>query len=227
MIDAEKVLKGLLGSKGALGGLGKMTGGLGGGSLPGKAAVGLGLLGVAMAAFEHFAEQKGAAARGPVPSGGPGVPPPPPAGRVQTPPQPPGSAPSAAPAALTPPPPPPAAVPADPVLLIRAMIAAANADGVLDDTERMRILAQLEGTGLSDEEKDFLFAEFGAPRSLEEIAAAVDGQAAAAQVFTVSLMAVEADTPEEREYLEALRAALNLTDEQARSIARRLGRSCA
>ena len=76
------------------------------------------------------------------------------------------------------------------ISVIRAMIAAANADGVLDDTERMRILAQLEGTGLSDEEKDFLSAEFGAPRSLEEIAAAVDGQAAAAQVFTVSLMAV-------------------------------------
>ncbi len=223
MIDAEKVLKGLLGSKGGLGGLGKVTGGLGRGSLPGKAAVGLGLLGVAMAAFEHFTEQKGAAARGPIPAGGPGVPPTPPAGRVQTPPPPPGSAPSAAPSAPTPP---PAAVPADPVLLIRAMIAAANADGVLDDTERMRILAQLEGTGLSDEEKDFLSAEFGAPRSLEEIAAAVDGQAAAAQVFTVSLMAVEADTPEEREYLEALRSALSLTDEQARSIARRLGRSC-
>ncbi|WP_051307211.1 DUF533 domain-containing protein [Desulfomicrobium escambiense] len=220
MIDAEKVLKGLLGSKGALGGLGR-------GSLPGKAAVGLGLLGVAMAAFEHFTEQKGATARGPIPAGGPGVPPPPPAGRVQTPPPPPGSAPSAAPSAPTPPPPPPAAVPADPVLLIRAMIAAANADGVLDDTERMRILAQLEGTGLSDEEKDFLSAEFGTPRSLEEIAAAVDGQAAAAQVFTVSLMAVEADTPEEREYFETLRVVLSLTDEQARSIARRLGRGCA
>jgi uncharacterized membrane protein YebE (DUF533 family) len=218
MIDAEKMLKGLLGSKGALGGLEKMTGALGNGSLPGKAAVGLGLLGVAMAAFEHFAEQKGAAARGPVPAGGPGVPPPPPAGGIRTPPPPPGGQPSA-------PPPPPSAVPADPVLLIRAMIAAANADGVLDDTERMRILAQLEGTGLSGEEKDFLSEEFGAPRSLDEIAAAVDGPAAAAQVFTVSLMAVDADTPEEREYLEALRLALNLTDEQARSIARRLGRA--
>jgi len=221
MIDAEKVLKGLLGSKGALGGLGKVTGGLGRGSLPGKAAVGLGLLGVAMAAFEHFAEQKGGAAQAPAPSGGATVPPPPPgAFGGQAPPPLPGSA------SLSPPTP-PVAAPADPVLLIRAMIAAANADGVLDDTERMRILAQLEGTGLSDEEKDFLFAEFGAPRSLEEIAAAVDGQVAAAQVFTVSLMAVDADTPEEREYLEALRLALNLTDEQARSIARRLGRGCA
>jgi uncharacterized membrane protein YebE (DUF533 family) len=225
MIDAEKMLKGLLGSKGALGGLEKVTGSLGKGSLPGKAAVGMGLLGVAMAAFEHFAEQKGAAARGPVPAGGPGVPPPPPTGAAQTPPPPPGSPPPGPPSARTAPPPPPSAVPADPVLLIRAMIAAANADGILDDTERMRILAQLEGTGLSGEEKDFLFEEFGVPRSLDEIAAAVDGPAAAAQVFTVSLLAVDADTPEEREYLEALRLALNLTDEQARSIARRLGRA--
>lgn len=106
------------------------------------------------------------------------------------------------------------------------MIAAANADGVLDDTERMRILTQLEGTGLSAEEKDFLLAEFDAPGSMEEIASAADGPAAAAQVFTVSLMAVDADTPDEREYLEALRLALNLSDEQARSIARRLGRGC-
>ena len=221
MIDTDKLLRGLLGSKGALGGLEKVTGlgGLGKGSLPGTAAVGLGLLGVAMAAFEHFSERKDGTGQAPAPSGDVAVPSPPPgAFGAQAPPPPPGSA---------PPPAPPAAAPADPVLLIRAMIAAANADGVLDDTERMRILGQLEGTGLSGEEKDFLRAEFGAPRSMAEIAASVDGPAAAAQVFTVSLLAVDADTPEEREYLEALRLALNLTDEQARSIARRLGRACA
>ncbi len=220
MIDTDKLLRGLLGSKGSLGGLEKVTG-LGKGSLPGTAAVGLGLLGVAMAAFEHFAEQKAGPAQAPVPSGGAAVPPPPPgAFGGQAPPPLPGSA-------SSPPPAPPVAAPADSVLLIRAMIAAANADGVLDDTERRRILGQLEGTGLSGEEKDFLLAEFGAPRSLAEIATSADGPAAAAQVFTVSLMAVDADTPEEREYLEALRLALNLTDEQARSIARRLGRGCA
>lgn len=227
MINAEKLLGGLLGGAGSLGGLGKLggIGDLGRGSMPGKVAVGMGLLGVAMAAFEHFAEQKGPGGQ---PAAGPAGYPPPAPGSLsgRTPPPPPGSMPPPPPTTVAPSGPPvsPPATQADPVLLIRAMIAAANADGVLDDTERMRILGQLEGLGLTEEEKDFLCAEFDAPRSLEEIAVEVPGPAVAAQVYTVSLLAIDVDTPEEREYLEALRTALNLTDEQARSIARRLGR---
>lgn len=227
MINAEKLLGGLLGGAGSLGGLGKLggIGDLGRGAMPGKVAVGMGLLGVAMAAFEHFAEQKGPGGQ---PVAGPAGYPPPAPGSLsgRTPPPPPGSMPPPPPTTVAPsgPPVPPPATQADPVLLIRAMIAAANADGVLDDTERMRILGQLEGLGLTEEEKDFLCAEFDAPRSLEEIAVEVSGPAVAAQVYTVSLLAIDVDTPEEREYLEALRTALNLTDEQARSIARRLGR---
>jgi len=236
MINAEKLLGGLLGGAGSLGGLGQLggIGDLGRGSMPGKMAMGMGLLGVAMAAFEHFAEQKGAGGQ---PAAGPAGFPPPAPGSLsgRTPPPPPGGMPPSPPSGNMPPSPPsagvqagppvpPPAAQADPVLLIRAMIAAANADGVLDDTERMRILGQLEGLGLTEEEKDFLCAEFDAPRSLEEIAVEVTGPSVAAQVYTVSLLAIDVDTPEEREYLEALRTALNLTDEQARSIARRLGR---
>ena len=57
MIDPGKLLGGLLGNAGNLGSLGDLSG-LAKNSLPGKAAVGVGLLGVAMAAFEHFSEQK-------------------------------------------------------------------------------------------------------------------------------------------------------------------------
>jgi uncharacterized membrane protein YebE (DUF533 family) len=123
-----------------------------------------------------------------------------------------------------PPAPPVAPAQADPVLLIRAMIAAANADGVMDDTERMRIFGQIEGVGLTEEEKDFLSAEFDQPWSVREIAAAVSSPVVAAQIFTVSLLAVDVDTPAEQEYLTALRQTLGLDEEQARSIARRLGR---
>ena len=130
-------------------------------------------------------------------------------------------APSAFPA---PPAAPQTATQADPVLLVRAMIAAANADGVLDETERMRILGQLEGVGLTEEEKDFLCAEFDAPRSLQAIAAEVSSPAMAAQVFTVSLLAVDVDTQAERDYLGGLRLALNLDEGAAQSIARRLGK---
>lgn len=235
MIDPGKLLGGLLGGSGALGNLGNLTGlgSSGSGGLPGKAAVGMGLLGVAMAAFEHFSEQKNASAppAPPVGSAPPSVPPPAPGGfSGAVPPPVPGSMAPPAPPIVSPVPPVPpvqAATQADPVLLIRAMIAAANADGVLDDTERSRIFGQLEGVGLSEEEKDFLCAEFDAPRSLADIAAEVSSPAVAAQVFTVSLLAVDVDTQAERDHLAALRMALGLSDEQALAIARRLGRKCA
>lgn len=243
MIDPGKLLGGLLGSAGGLGDLGNLgnLGSLGKvakNSLPGGAAVGMGLLGVAMAAFEHFTEQKASSISPgspppPLPGGGsamsasggfPGFVPPPVPG-AQTPPPIPGR-----PVPSAPPVPPPSmatpAAQADPVLLIRAMIAAANADGVLDDTERMRILGQLEGVGLTEEEKDFLCGEFDAPWSMSSIAAAASSPAVAAQVFTVSLLAVDVDTPAERQYLDGLRQAMGLGEEQARAIARRLGRQC-
>ncbi len=245
MIDPGKLLGGLLGGSGALGDLGSL-GQTAKNALPGG-ALGLGLLGVAMAAFEHFTEQKSAASSAgsmPVPgaplpppiSGGVGATPPPMppmAGSGMTPPPVPGMpsapgaplAPSMAPSAFpAPPAAPQTATQADPVLLIRAMIAAANADGVLDETERMRILGQLEGVGLTEEEKDFLCAEFDAPRSLQAIAAEVSSPAMAAQVFTVSLLAVDVDTQAERDYLGGLRLALNLDEGAAQSIARRLGK---
>jgi uncharacterized membrane protein YebE (DUF533 family) len=235
MIDPGKLLGGLLGGSGALGNLGNLTGlgSSGQGGLPGKAALGMGLLGVAMAAFEHFSEQKAAPVppTGPMGSAPPSSPPPTPGGFVGAAPPPvPGSMPPPAPPIASPPPPAPPVQPAnqaDPVLLIRAMIAAANADGVLDDTERARIFGQLEGVGLSEEEKDFLCAEFDAPRSLADIAAGASSPAVAAQIFTVSLLAVDVDTQAERDYLDGLRQALGLSEEQARAIARRLGRACA
>ena len=227
MIDPGKILGGLLGSSGALGNLGGLgnLGALGKGSLPGKAAVGMGFLGVAMAAFEHFAEQRTQAPGNLPHAGGAGAsfPPPAPSSRGVSVPPAPGSVPPPVPGM---PPAAPTAAPAqaDPVLLIRAMIAAANADGVLDDTERMRIFGQIEGVGLTEEEKDFLSAEFDHPRSLQEIAASVSSPVVAAQIFTVSLLAVDVDTPAEQEYLTALRQTLGLEEGQARSIARRLGR---
>lgn len=231
MIDVEKLLGGLLGGSGGLGKLGGVSKGF----LPNKAAIGVGLLGVAMAAFEHFAEQKTAGSS----SAGTSVPPPSP-GSASAPPPPPGSSsvPPPVPGVVSPAMPTGAfastgspldktvavAEQADPMLLIRAMIASANADGVLDETERMRILGQLEGVGLTEEEKDFLCAEFDVPWSLQAIAAATTSPTIAAQIFTVSLLAVDIDTQEESNYLEGLRLALGLESIQAQSIARRLGK---
>jgi uncharacterized membrane protein YebE (DUF533 family) len=104
--------------------------------------------------------------------------------------------------------PPPSAEQA--VLLIRAMIAAAKADGVIDAEERQRILTKLDAAQLSPEERTFMEAELTRPRSAEAIAAEVQGPELARQVYLVSLLAVEVDTPEERNYLETLAGLLGL-----------------
>lgn len=194
MFNPEKMLGSLL-----MGGLSRKRGL--GGLLSGGAA--LGLAGVAMEAAEHFmnsAKQKGGAPPSP-PSGGQGAPPPPPPGAgASTPP--PAPAPAAAPT------PPPSVEQA--VLLIRAMIAAANADGVIDTEERQRILTKLDAARLDPEERSFMEAELTRPHSAAEIAAEVQGPELARQIYLVSLLAVEVDTPQERNYLETLAGLLGL-----------------
>jgi len=223
MIDAAKLLGGLL--NGSLNSSIGNPGSPGTGILPGKAAIGMGIIGVAIAAFEHFSEQNKAgrqdapypepsrypesAAPPPLPGASSGAPPgPPPVGAGAT-------------------PPPPLSSPqgqVDPVLLLRAMVAAANADGFLDDAERGRITSHLERAGLSDEERVFLRAEFDAPRPFAEIAAAATSREDAEQIYAVSLLAVEVDTDAERAYLEELRRALGIYPAEASAIARSVGR---
>ncbi|MCJ7830261.1 MAG: tellurite resistance TerB family protein [Desulfobacterales bacterium] len=190
-----------------------------------KGALGMGVLGLAIAAAEHFINQNpGTAATGGSPDGRsagsfPLPPPPPGMGSPAPPPPPPG--PSAAPQApsgeIRPPTPPPAQTPSiglgsdEAVLLIRAMIASANADGTIDAQERRKILRRLESIDLTEEEQRFLQTEFAAPCGLETIAAQVKSDAMARQVYAVSLMAVTVDTDAEQTYLNALAGRLGLS----------------
>jgi uncharacterized membrane protein YebE (DUF533 family) len=179
---------------------------------------------VAMAAFEHFSSQNRDAS--PPATGRPGS--------GSSPPPPPRSAPPAPGAAPPPfggssPPPPPGSVPpppseTDPVLLLRAMIGAAHADGSLDDAERRRITSHLERARLTGEERSFLASELEAPRPLADIVASVKTPADAEQVFAVSLLAVDVDSQAERAYLEQLRQALGIEPLKAVEIARCIGR---
>ncbi len=212
MIDGAKLLGGLLN-----GSLNSTLGGMGRGRMPGKAALGMGILGVAMAAFEHFSAQNRGVSS-PSTGGPPGspAPPPPPRPTAAAPPPPPGgSAPSPSPGSAF-----PAAGGTDPLLLLRAMIGAAYADGCLDDDERRRITSHLERAGLSNEERAFLANELERPCSLGDIVAAVKNTADAEQVFAVSLLAVRVDSQAERDYLEQLRQALAIDPMRAVEIAR-------
>lgn len=214
MIDAGKLLGGLLGNSLGKGNLGSQFGT--------KAVVGMGVLGVAMAAAEHFLQQRSAPQphQAPqqtitpppgVPQGGPGA--------------------SGAHAAPPPPPPPPGsrvAPPAPPTLsqedqqtatlLIRAMIAAAHADGVLDTEEENRIFGRLQSAGLTDEEQSFIRRELHAPWPVEAIAAQAKTPDLAKQVYTASFLAIVVDTQAEESHLQRLQELLSLDQDIAAGI---------
>lgn len=209
MFDAEKLLGGLL-SQGLRGAGGSAA------RLGGKAAVGMGLLGVAIAAYEHYAQGRqavpGAAAGGPPPPPG-GAPTPPRAGNAPPPPPPPGRVAPPAPPPGTRPPPPPVrpAVGEEAALLVRAMIGAAAADGVIDAGERSRILARFGSHALSGEERAFLEREFAAPASPEQLGAGVGERRELAEtLYLTAALAVEVDTEAERAWFRRLATALGL-----------------
>ncbi len=230
MFDVERLLGQML-SKGvgkSLGGgisglgnaMGSVNGGIGAGI--GKGALGLGALGVAWAAFEHFSGQSKANAD---PAA---MPPPMPGGAVAMPPPMPG-------AAATPPPPPAMATPVtenlpvvsdaqreqDATHLIRAMIAAANADGKIDADERSKILERAMTAGISPATQQFLLAELQKPALLQLI---IDQTPAHLKIDTygATLMAMEIDTDAEHSYARQLAAGLGLSVEQCQEIRAKL-----
>ncbi len=232
MIDAERMLGSLVRS--AMGGRrgrrrGRRRRRRSGGSLlggVGKGTLALGALGVAMAAFEHYSGKSAATAS----TGGAGAappPPPPPPPRTDLPPGPgpPGAAvvsppPPPPPAAAPVPPPPPGAAPAqeDALLLVRAMIAAANADHELDDEERGRILQALEEAEAGEEEKAFLRQELEEPMDLATLAGRATTPELAGQIYLASCLAIDIDTRAERNYLDRLASRLGLDPERARAL---------
>jgi uncharacterized membrane protein YebE (DUF533 family) len=232
MLDPQRLLGSILGGSmgGSFGGRqrrGKGAGGLLGGLSPTtKAQIGIGLLGVAWAAWDHYSK-KGAAAGAPsgaamgtpmpvpppVPMATPSPPPPPPS--AMQPPAPPPATPATGSEALDP-------RQQDMLLLVQAMIAAAAADGLIDDAERATILARAQDAGLDTETTDFLRAELDEPKSLAAIVRATRPEIAA-DVYAASCLAITLDTDAERAWLDTLATRLSLAPDQREAIHRQLG----
>jgi uncharacterized membrane protein YebE (DUF533 family) len=96
------------------------------------------------------------------------------------------------------------------LLLVRAMAAAAKADGEIDAQEIARITGKLEEIGADEETRRFVEEELRRPLDLEAIVRAVPGPEVAVEVYAASLLAIEVDTPAERAYLETLASRLQL-----------------
>ena len=96
------------------------------------------------------------------------------------------------------------------MLVLRAMIAAAACDGVIDNAERSRIIGALEGAGLDVQAAKFLDAEFAKPATIAELVAAANTPALAAQAYTAARIAIEPDSMKEKAFLMNLAVALGL-----------------
>ncbi len=195
MFDAQSLLGGLL--KEVTGGSGKSS----------AASLGMGLLGVAIAAYEHISQEQQTAA--PQPKGPAPVPPAPPGGGGR------------------PPPPALAETGGDDetaLLLIDAMLAAANADGHIDAEEKARIMAQLERVGSDQDGFDYLQQRMDNPPSPEQICGRVTDMDLARQVYIVSLLAITVDTDAEAAYLRDLATRLGLDDPTRQSLDQQFSR---
>jgi uncharacterized membrane protein YebE (DUF533 family) len=95
---------------------------------------------------------------------------------------------------------------------IRAMIAAAAADGRIDHDEQQRILGGLRQSGLDDAAQQFLAAEITSPATVAELASGIASPEEALQVYTAARMAVDPDHAEEHAFLSALAEGLGIDD---------------
>lgn len=98
------------------------------------------------------------------------------------------------------------------LLLLRAMIASALSDGLIDAEERQRIVGRLADLGVGTEEREFLEREIAAPWSPQQFAAAAATPELRSELYLASSVAIEADTPAEQAYLRYLAATLGLED---------------
>jgi uncharacterized membrane protein YebE (DUF533 family) len=96
-------------------------------------------------------------------------------------------------------------------LIFKAMINAAKADGQINQNEVNRIVGKLGEMGIDSNARDFVIAEMQKPMDTGALVNAAAGHPElGAQLYAASLLAIEVDTPAEREYMRSLGERLGL-----------------
>ncbi|MBP4040664.1 tellurite resistance TerB family protein [Aeromonas sp. SrichE-2G] len=106
-------------------------------------------------------------------------------------------------------------------LLVRAMVAAARADGHIDAAERQKIQQYLTKQGQGDAAR-WIDGELSRPLDPQALAREVTDMELATEVYLASLLAIEVDHFMERGYLDELARALKLDDNLKGSIERQV-----
>lgn len=107
------------------------------------------------------------------------------------------------------------------VLMIRAMVNAAKADGRVDDAEQENIIGKL-GAEVSQDEVNFLKQEFAAPVNVKQFADSVPN-GLEPQIYALSLTSIELDTQDEAQYLGQLAQHMELSPQICNQIHDQVG----
>jgi len=102
--------------------------------------------------------------------------------------------------------------------LIRAMIAAAAADGRIDAQERQKILGGLQQGGLDAAAQQFLANEIRNPATVDDLAEAVSSKEEAVQIYTAARITIADDDVDEHEFLVDLAERLGIDEALATHI---------
>jgi uncharacterized membrane protein YebE (DUF533 family) len=99
------------------------------------------------------------------------------------------------------------------LVLVRAMIAAARADGHIDDAERAKIHERLQMSGLNSDVAEFIDNELAKPVDVESFVRAAKSDPQKVELYTASRVAINPDNRAERGYLDMLAGRLGLKDD--------------
>ena len=99
--------------------------------------------------------------------------------------------------------------------LIKGMIAAAKADGHIDETEQERIFSSVDNLQLSSDEKATVLDLFRYPATVAELAQLAATIEQKTELYLISCFAIVNDHHREREHLNDLAQALNLPPDLA------------
>ena len=94
--------------------------------------------------------------------------------------------------------------------ILRAMIAAAKADGTIDADERQTIMDQIKAFNLESSASDLLFEELQKPLDVKEIASMSTSPEMAVELYLASMVIVDQQSASEQKYLESLASELKL-----------------
>jgi len=109
------------------------------------------------------------------------------------------------------------------LLVLRAMVTAAHADGHIDTNERIRIYDRIETLDLSHAERGMLLEEISAPLTTDQLVQQVPSRALATEVYLAALLMCGDRSPVHRRFLQDLAEQLALPAELVQSLEEEVG----